>query len=220
MVNASLSTRRVVARRVSGPVLYQIRCSNYYTHLPPPPPKEYLPDGSPKKYPLHQYVYTHGWNWEKWGLKPAGVFHVVMEGEFGRTYKAKHGFMFSAPLYVSVPLVVGGCFTLVHLFYMSQAAGGKPKRFTPEWVSAQKERERCENTDPITRYLDRRRAERGNHFVLSNVLPQHPHFLFMGDAHDYEAAEYLLARRAKEAELREELAANTAPPENATGANN
>lgn len=51
------------------------------------------------------------------------------------------------------------------------------------------------------RYLDRRRAERGPYYLMSNVLPYHPHFLWMRNSHDYEAAEALAARREKDREL-------------------
>lgn len=39
-------------------------------------------------------------------------------------------------------------------------SGIKPKRFTTEWMLANKERERAENSNPMTRYLDRRRKVR------------------------------------------------------------
>ncbi|EEQ99499.1 hypothetical protein Pmar_PMAR026199 [Perkinsus marinus ATCC 50983] len=37
-----------------------------------------------------------------------------------------------------------------------------------------KERETAENTNPIIKYLDRRPAERGPFYLMSNVLPYHP----------------------------------------------
>ncbi|CAE7232560.1 unnamed protein product, partial [Symbiodinium natans] len=32
-----------------------------FLHIPPPPPPEFEPDGTPKKYPLHQPVWDHGY---------------------------------------------------------------------------------------------------------------------------------------------------------------
>ena len=34
--------------------------------------KEFEPDGTPKKYPLHQPVWDHGYEWEHWAMMPAG----------------------------------------------------------------------------------------------------------------------------------------------------
>merc|ERR1712066_757137 len=62
--------------------------------------------------------------------------------------------------------------------------GIKPKRYTIEWIQANKERERIENTNPVTRYLDRRRHERGGTWIAQYHLPWHPYFLWMGDTHD------------------------------------
>jgi len=65
--------------------------------------------------------------------------------------------------------------------------GIRPKRFTPEWQGMMKERERAENTNPVTRYLDRRRAERGLNLMPSDYYPTHPYFLWMKNSHDWDA---------------------------------
>ena len=38
----------------------------------------YEADGSPKKYPLHQPIWDHGYDWEHWMLIPAGTFHGLL----------------------------------------------------------------------------------------------------------------------------------------------
>eukprot|EP00913_Durusdinium_trenchii_P003977 g3683.t1 len=91
-----------------------------FLHMPPPPPPEFEPDGTPKKYPLHQPVWDHGYDWEHWTLMPAGIFHT-----------------------------------------------------------ANRERERQENTNPVTRYLDRRRTERGGTWIAQYNLPWHPYWVWM-----------------------------------------
>lgn len=179
----------------------QQRWNNYFMHLPPPPPKEYLPDGTPKKYPLNQPIYNHKYNWEEWHLHPAGVFHTMYLGEFAKDRPWRWAFLRQYPLWVSFPMFFTTMMIIAHILFNFGIVGKKPKRYTVEWMSALKERERAENTNPITRYLDRRRAERGPHFLLSSVLPYHPYFMAMRNSHDYEAAEMLLARREKDAEL-------------------
>jgi len=172
-----------------------------FINMPPPPPKEYLADGvTPKTYPLIQPVYDHGIHWERWTYQPAGLFHTVYFGEFSRNQTWFKAWMGALPLWASFPLFFASCWTFGFLIINVRSIGIKPKRFTPEWMAAAKERERAENTNPVSRYMDRRRRERGPHFVLGNVLPYHQYFLWMRDSHDYEAAEKLLARKAKEAE--------------------
>ena len=172
-----------------------------FVNLPPPPPKEYLADGvTPKKYPLNQAVYDHGIHWERWNHQPAGLFHTVYFGEFSRNQSWFKAWMASLPLWVSFPLFFSVVWVASFILLNFRYIGVKPKRFTPEWVAAMKERERAENTNPVSRYMDRRRRERGPHFILGNVLPYHQYFLWMRDSHDYEAAENLLARKAREEE--------------------
>ncbi|ORM40806.1 uncharacterized protein BXIN_2267 [Babesia sp. Xinjiang] len=150
-------------------------------HLPPPPPKEFNADGSPKKYRNSKPVYNHKFNWEYWTLRPAGVFHTVLVGEFGRQHKPWTAWVLQYPIYiVAIPSVLT-IFTLAFLFQNMMLIGVKPKRYTIEWIEAQKERELAENTNPISRYLDRRRSERGTNWMLRNYMPSHPYFLFLGD---------------------------------------
>jgi hypothetical protein len=170
-----------------------------FVNYPPPPPKEYLADGvTPKKYPLIQPVYDHGIHWERWSYVPAGLFHTVYMGEFSRNQSWFKAWMNSLPLWISLPLFLSSVWTTSYVLLNFRNIGVKPKRFTPEWVAAMKERERAENTNPVSRYMDRRRRERGPHFLLGNVLPYHQYFVWMRDSHDYEAAEKLLARKARE----------------------
>merc|ERR1719324_1932759 len=68
--------------------------------------------------------------------------------------------------------------------------GIKPKRYTIEWVAATKERERIENTNPVTRYLDRRREERGGVWIAQYNLPWHPYWMWMSNSHDLDFPEY------------------------------
>lgn len=172
-----------------------------FVNYPPPPPKEYLADGvTPKKYPLVQSVYDHGIQWERWSYQPAGLFHTVYFGDFSRNQSWFKAWMNSLPTWVSLPLFFSVVWTSSYVLLNIRHIGVKPKRFTPEWVAAMKERERAENTNPVSRYMDRRRRERGPHFVLGNVLPYHQYYVWMRDSHDYEAAEQLLARKAKDEE--------------------
>ncbi|KAK1442858.1 hypothetical protein BgAZ_303760 [Babesia gibsoni] len=150
-------------------------------HLPPPPPREFNADGTPKKYRNSKHVYNHRWNWEHWTLRPAGVFHTVLVGEFGRQHKPWVAWVLQYPAYVvAVPSVLA-VFTLAFLFQNMMLIGVKPKRYTIEWIEAQQERELAENTNPISRYLDRRRSERGPNWMLRNYMPSHPHFFHLGD---------------------------------------
>ncbi|KAK1938563.1 CG8 protein [Babesia divergens] len=150
-------------------------------HLPPPPPREFNADGTPKKYRNTKPVYNHRYNWEHWTLRPAGVFHTVLVGEFGRQHKPWVAWILQYPAYVVALPSVMAVFTLAFLFQNMMLIGIKPKRYTIEWIEAQKERELAENTNPISRYLDRRRSERGTNWMLRNYMPSHPYFFFLGD---------------------------------------
>merc|ERR1719473_2632161 len=159
-----------------------------YTHPPPPPPPEFEPDGSPRKYPLQQPVYDHGYNWETWKLMPVGMFHTVYIGEFARDLAPHWAWLGSFPPWVGVPIAVVFGIITANLIQNLGSIGIKPKRFTPEWQARLKDRERAENTNPVTRYLDRRRAERGPHPLGSDYYPIHPYFVWMYNAHDPDAA--------------------------------
>ncbi|GFE54759.1 CG8 [Babesia ovis] len=150
-------------------------------HLPPPPPKEFNEDGTPKRYRNSKAVYKHRFNWEFWTLRPAGVFHTVLVGEFGRQHKPWAAWVLQYPIYVlAIPSVLT-IFSIAFLIQNMMLIGVKPKRYTVEWIEAQKERELAENTNPITRYLDRRRRERGSTWMLRHYMPSHPYYLFLGD---------------------------------------
>ena len=70
-----------------------------------------------------------------------------------------------------------------------QTIGVKPLRFTPEWVECAKERERQENNNPVTRYLDRRALERGPRLNLSYWCPTDNYFPWMWTTHDHDVRE-------------------------------
>merc|ERR1712113_1083478 len=84
---------------------------------------------------------------------------------------------------------MGGCF---HTVYYGDFAQDYPPYW--EWMQTTKERERQENTNPVTRYLDRRRNERGGTFIAQYHLPWHPYFIWMGNSHDPDYPEYHLDR--------------------------
>ncbi|EDO06408.1 CG8 [Babesia bovis T2Bo] len=150
-------------------------------HLPPPPPREYNEDGTPKRYRNSKPMYKHKYNWEYWTLRPAGMFHTVLVGEFGRQHRPWTAFLLQYPSHVvAIPFILT-LFTMAFIFQNSFLIGIKPKRYTIEWIEAQKERELAENTNPITRYLDRRRRERGSTWMLRQYMPSHPYFVFLGD---------------------------------------
>merc|ERR1712228_363593 len=52
------------------------------------------------------------------------------------------------------------------------------------------ERERIENTNPVTRYLDRRRNERGGVWIAQYNLPWHPYWLWMSASYDHDFPEF------------------------------
>ncbi|UKK02184.2 Cg8 protein [Theileria orientalis] len=150
-------------------------------NLPPPPPREYNEDGTPKRYRNARKVYGHKYNWEHWTLRPAGVFHTVLVGEFGRQLNPFLAWCGQfPPLVVGIPATLL-VFVLAFLLQNSFLIGVKPKRYTVEWVNASKERALAENTNPVTRYLDRRRRERGMNWILQNYLPSHPYFALLGE---------------------------------------
>ncbi|KAF8819570.1 Cg8 family protein, partial [Cardiosporidium cionae] len=148
-------------------------------HIPPPPPREFNTDGTPKKYRLTQTVYDHKYDWERWSLMPAGVFHTVYFGEFGRDLPPLLAWLLNYPLAISVIPFGIFCYFVSYVISNMGCIGVRPKRYTIEWMEASKERDRAENTNPFTRYLDRRRKERGPHWLLEDFMPTHPHFLFL-----------------------------------------
>jgi len=157
-----------------------------HSFVAPPPPREYNPDGSPKKYALHQPVFRHGYTWETWCLLPAGCFHTYYHGDFAHDYPWHQAALQNLPLWVGVPFLIGGMMMMMIFIQNAGSIGIKPKRYTQEWLVATKERERVENTNPITRYLDRRRRERGSQLNTADLLPIHPFVFWMGNSHDWE----------------------------------
>mmetsp|Transcript_69353 Transcript_69353/g.129559 ORF Transcript_69353/g.129559 Transcript_69353/m.129559 type:complete len:228 (+) Transcript_69353:53-736(+) len=155
-----------------------------FLHTPPPPPVEYEPDGSMKKYPLHQPIWDHGYQWEFWTLVPCGVFHTVYVGEFAQDYPPYWAWLQSHPIWVVGPCLVLWAISTVVFMQNAGSIGIRPKRYTIEWIVATKERERIENTNPVTRYLDRRRSERGSTWILQYILPWHPFWMWMHNTHD------------------------------------
>eukprot|EP00403_Amphidinium_massartii_P015135 CAMPEP_0178434084 /NCGR_PEP_ID=MMETSP0689_2-20121128/33241_1 /TAXON_ID=160604 /ORGANISM="Amphidinium massartii, Strain CS-259" /LENGTH=224 /DNA_ID=CAMNT_0020056137 /DNA_START=34 /DNA_END=708 /DNA_ORIENTATION=- len=161
-----------------------------FLHMPPPPPPEFEPDGSPRKYPLHQPIWDHGYKWEHWTLIPAGVFHTVYYGDFAQDYPPYWAWLQSIPVWVCAPLLTLWALTTMVIFQNAGSIGIRPKRYTIEWLIATKERERLENTNPVTRYLDRRRAERGSTWIAQYHLPWHPFWMWMRNTHDTDFPEY------------------------------
>lgn len=154
--------------------------------VPPPPPLEYEADGTPRKYPLYQPIYHHGHTWEHWTLLPAGLFHTVYWGDLAKDCTPYQAWIQSYPFWVGTPVGLLTILIVVNIIQNAGSIGIKPKRFTLEWAEAAKERERCENTNPITRYHDRRRSERGHNLVFGDYLPNNSFFPHMGNAHDWE----------------------------------
>eukprot|EP00395_MALV-II_sp_L67-2_P000148 gene148-167_t len=159
------------------------------TPTAPLPPPEFEADGSPRRYPLHGAVQDHGYDWEHWSIMPAGCFHTIYWGDLAADYKPSQAWLQSIPLWCGAPVVVFCCILLVNLLQKSGNIGIKPKRYTIEWVRATKERERVENTNPVTRYLDRRYAERGYHVPLGDIMPYNAYFFWMYDSHDWDYIE-------------------------------
>lgn len=180
-----------------------VQARGYATHPghmfhPHAPPREFNADGTPKKYRLNQFTYDHKYDWERWTLMHAGVFHTVYMAEFAKDLPWYWAWLGQFPVWVGVIPV---CMTALIFMILVQNLGSigiRPKRFTVEWIEASKERDRAENSNPVTNYLDRRRAERGPNWLLQDYMPHHPYFLWMRDHHDTELL------RAKAAEKSDE----------------
>jgi len=157
--------------------------------VPPPPPLEYEEDGTPRKYPLYQPIYNHNYTWENWTLMPAGVFHTVYFGDLAKDCSPYQAWIQSYPFWVGTPVGLLAIVIAMNFIQNAGSIGIKPKRYTLEWIEASKERERVENNNPVTRYHDRRRAERGMNFVLGDYLPYHPSQPYIKNAHDWEYLE-------------------------------
>merc|ERR1712134_98453 len=94
------------------------------------------------------------------------------------------------PMWVCTPFLALWAITTMVIFQNAGSIGIKPKRYTIEWIQATKERERIENTNPVTRYLDRRRNERGGVWIAQYNLPWHPYWMWMADSHDPDFPEF------------------------------
>ena len=170
--------------------------------LPAPPPKEFLADGiTPKKYPLYQRVYNHGIVFNDWTYKPAGLFHTTYYLHSSSSLSWFKASIKSLPPTIAFPTFFALVWSLGFSLITFPFVNVRPKRYTPEWMDAAKERERAENTNPVSRYLSRRRRERGPHFLLGNVLPYHQYFLWSRDSHDYHAAEEFIQRRSSDDDI-------------------
>jgi len=154
--------------------------------LPPLPPPEFEADGSPRKYPLYAAIHEHGYDWENWAFKGEGIWHTSYYGDLAIDYSAYSAWVQSMPVWVMGPFMLFCVLTFVAIFQKAGTIGIKPKRYTIEWQQAMKERERVENSNPVTRYLDRRVAERGWHLPLGDVLPFTGHVIWMSNSHDHD----------------------------------
>lgn len=169
-----------------------------HAQIPSPPPREYNPDGSPKVYRLTQMTYDHNYDWERWRFRPVGVFHTVYRGSFAKDHRPLYAAMLQYPIPVVLVPSVLFVFTVAFLILNLGTYGIKPKRFTIEWMLASKERDRAENSNPCTRYLDRRRKERGPNWIVEEYLPWHAFSLNMGRYHsDTEYVKYKAKRERK-----------------------
>eukprot|EP00916_Digyalum_oweni_P019817 GHVL01033079.1.p1 GENE.GHVL01033079.1~~GHVL01033079.1.p1 ORF type:complete len:229 (+),score=30.53 GHVL01033079.1:25-711(+) len=165
---------------------------------PPPPPKEYNPDGTPKIYRLNQKTFKHPFQWERWEIKQVGMFHTVYMGRFGIDMGDYFAWLLSFPIWMScIIMMCISCtisLTLLHL----PIIGVLPKHLTEEWMIAVKERDRAENINPVSRYLDRRRAERGSHWIGQDFVP-YTKYIFHANKHkpDADVLEYWEKMKAK-----------------------
>lgn len=145
-----------------------------HLHTPSPPPREFNPDGSPKVYRLTQTTFNHKYDWQRWHLVPVGVFHTVYKGQFAKDSPVHYAWLLQYNMILaSIPLLLFSISVASMIVHFS-VLGIKPRRYTLEWMLANKERERAENSNPMTRYLDRRRQERGPNWLPEKYLPNHP----------------------------------------------
>lgn len=154
--------------------------------LPPLPPPEWEADGSPRRYPLSITINEHGYTWEHWHIRDCGIYHTVYHAELAVDMTPHGAWMCSVPVWVGCPILLAFTFLAIVSLKNAGNIGIKPKRYTIDWVMAMKERERCENSNPITRYLDRRVAERGHHLYVGDYLPYGYYFPWMHHSFDHE----------------------------------
>merc|ERR1712137_1043647 len=111
-------------------------------------------------------------------------------GDLVQDYPPYWAWIQKFPMWCVAPWLTLWAITFMVIFQNYGGIGIKPKRYTIEWMQATKERERIENCNPVTRYLDRRRAERGSIWLAQYHLPWHPYFMWMNDTHDPDFPEF------------------------------
>lgn len=82
------SSNFVVKTRSFSPFLQRrtVVHAHYAPVAPRPPPRQYEPDGTLKRYRTNAVFYDHGIGWVRWWDKSAGVFHLYYAGEFAEEF--------------------------------------------------------------------------------------------------------------------------------------
>ncbi|CEM07841.1 unnamed protein product [Vitrella brassicaformis CCMP3155] len=186
---------------------------SYSIAMPAPPPREYNPDGTPRKYRLMMWTYDHPYDWERWVIFPEGCFHTYYYGTFARDLPWYTAWWASFPLYATLLPTIVFFYLLASFGVQGGAIGVKPKRYTVEWQEAEKERDRAENANPCTRYLERRRKERGSNWLLADFMPKHPYWPYMRNHHDTELLREMERKKARALRKAEREAAAAAAEE-------
>lgn len=65
----------------SGIQIRTIIHAHYAPVAPRPPPRQYEPDGSLRRYKTNAVFYDHGVEWVRWHYRAIGVFHMEYQGE-------------------------------------------------------------------------------------------------------------------------------------------
>eukprot|EP00922_Rhytidocystis_sp_ex-Travisia-forbesii_P009022 GHVS01013161.1.p1 GENE.GHVS01013161.1~~GHVS01013161.1.p1 ORF type:complete len:241 (-),score=37.39 GHVS01013161.1:231-953(-) len=162
--------------------------------MPAPPPREFNVDGTPKRYRLNQKIYEHNYTFERWWVHQVGVFHTVYHVDFAQAVPPFRAWLRSFNLTTMVIIKLSYCALIAVAYLFLPLIGIKPKYFTPEWQEAMKERDRAENSNAIQCYLDRRRKERGPHWLgrehwYGSVLEYNTR-----NSHDFEAQQTRAAK--------------------------
>merc|ERR1712061_157171 len=110
----------------------------------------------PRRYPLNQTINEHGYTWEHWTIRESGIYHTIYWGELAVDHSPHGAWLSAIPVWVGAPVLCSFLIAMILIFKNANCIGIKPKRYTIDWLHAQKERERTENGNPVTRYLDRR----------------------------------------------------------------
>eukprot|EP01066_Platyproteum_vivax_P015750 Platyproteum_vivax@DN6924_c0_g1_i4.p1 len=138
--------------------------------------------------------------WERWRLRPVGAFHSAYYGSFAIDLKWLWAWLHQYPIFCSGILAFTFFFICANLIICLPIVGIRPRVYSPEWMEASKERDRAENCNPVGRYMDRRRIERGPHWVLQDYLPWHQYTsYYCGTPHvaDADVADYIEKMKAK-----------------------